>query len=67
MIGLARCVFDSREDVFALNIGVIFQDLFEARSRAEEVKDVGHPNSHATDTGTPSALSVIDCDAAETV
>ena len=60
MIDLTGCVLDRGQNVFALQVRVILQDLFEAGARAKKVQNICDPNSHSTNARTPAALLVVD-------
>ena len=60
MISLSGRVFDSSEDVLALQIRMIFEDFFNRSSRAEEVQNVGDWNPHSANARPAPALCGIE-------
>ena len=58
-----RCIHQARKMGF--EIGIVFEDLLKARTGTEEIENVRDSNSHSTDAGTPTALSIVDCNPAE--
>ena len=43
-------------DVFWLKVGHLFEDLLSLETARQQIEHIAHPDSHATDAGTPSAL-----------
>jgi hypothetical protein len=49
--------------VFRLQVGEFFEDLFGRQTFCEQFQYVRHPDTHSANTGPASALLRIDCDA----
>ena len=65
MIGLVCCVGDRGEDIVALKIGVVLQNLLEGCICAEKLQDVGHAHPHPANAGPAAAFAGLDGDALE--
>jgi hypothetical protein len=65
VISLVSGEIDCSQNVLAFERRVVFEDLIEIRAGAEKLQNVAHPDSHAANTGSPTTLGIIECNAAE--
>jgi hypothetical protein len=52
-------------NVFNFEVRMFIHNLLWSHAICQELKHITHSNSHASDTWTPAALSLIHCDAIE--
>ena len=60
-------VLQGRENVLALEVWVVGEDLLVRFARREELQDVLYPYAHASDAGSPPALIRVDRDTVEEI
>jgi len=65
MIDLRGGVFNRRQDVFALQKGVVGKDLLKRRTRTEQLKNVNDSDAFATNAGTSAALVGVESNSPE--
>jgi len=60
VIRLSRSIFDCGENVLALKIRIIAQNLVEFGSGTQQFEDIGNPDSHPANARTAPALGRIE-------
>ena len=56
---------EARRNVFALQVGIIFQNLVMGRARCQLLQHIDDANAHPANTRTPAALVRVESDARE--
>jgi hypothetical protein len=67
MISLVGCVLDGRQDVFALQEGIIGEDLLDGSSCSQQFEEIGDTNSEPANAGAPPTLALFNRNSTESV
>lgn len=62
MIGLARGILQSSQDIFFLKERIVSKDFLLRSSCSQEIKDVRDTHAQAADTRTSTALACLNRD-----
>jgi hypothetical protein len=65
VVGLARSVFDGRQNILAFKERIVRQNFLVRRARAQQIKNIRDAHPHAANARTPAAFSRLDGDALE--
>ena len=58
-------ILDGRQNVLALQEGVVCEDVVDGSPRAQKLEDIGDADTEAANTGTAAALALLDRDASK--
>ncbi len=56
MIDAPGCILEGSGNVFRFQIRKLLEDFFPGKAGSKQVKDIDHPNAHASDAGSPPTL-----------
>jgi len=65
VVGLPCRVFDRGQNIFPLQVRIVRENLVNTRSGSEQLQNIGHADSQATNTGPSTTLAGINCDSGE--
>jgi hypothetical protein len=63
MIRLPSCILDRRQQILVFKIRVILEDLLKARTRSQQLQDIGHSDAHTANARAAATLTIIYRDA----
>jgi hypothetical protein len=61
MVQFTAGVLQAGLNVFGFKVGQFLENLLRSQTVCQQVEDVSHPNAHAPDAGSSSALLGVNC------
>jgi hypothetical protein len=59
---LPNCILQTRQNIFSLEVWIIFENLLEARAGAEQIENIRNPNPHSAHTRASAGFAVLNGD-----
>ena len=57
IVGLPGGELDTGNNIFVFQVWHFLQNLFKREAASQQIQDISHPNSHASDAGFAAALA----------